>query len=201
MAMQQLSQSILQENYSAHLREMGYNLGPEHTGRMFTTAFVGVAEALSKIRSMDAPVAFKFNKLNGTSAAVAILQYFKNDNPSLPGNWSLTWSFDETDIPEGSKVISTSDPATYSYFRSAALSQNKMMFQNDSVMVDLLVAAFEQLYKWLDENATPGEEVGIIQDNTFQARVIVDENGEKVFSLEPIGEIKMLIKDDAAIER
>ena len=64
----------------------------------------------------------------------------------------------------------------------------------------MLTYLLQQIYKWLDENAKEGEEVIVEQDGIFQARVAV-ENGEKVFAIEPAGEVKMLIKDDAAIEK
>ena len=63
-----------------------------------------------------------------------------------------------------------------------------------------LVFMFEQLKKWLDENAAENEIVTIELDGVFQARVSV-EGGEKVFAFEADGEIKNLIKDDAAIEK
>ena len=47
--------------------------------------------------------------------------------------------------------------------------------------------------KWLDNNAVDGEEVGVEMDGVFQASVAV-ENGEKVFSIVPDGEIKKIIK-------
>ena len=57
----------------------------------------------------------------------------------------------------------------------------------------------QQIKNWLDANAVEGEEVGVEMDGVFQASVAI-ENGEKVFSIVPDGEIKKLIKDDAAIE-
>ena len=56
-----------------------------------------------------------------------------------------------------------------------------------------------QLRKWLDENTKSSEEALIELDGVFQARGAI-EGGEKVFAIEPAGEIKILIKDDAAIE-
>jgi len=56
------------------------------------------------------------------------------------------------------------------------------------------------LRRWLDENAKENEVVSIEQDGVFEARVAV-ENGEKVFAIEPAGEVKIIIKDDAAIEK
>ena len=51
-----------------------------------------------------------------------------------------------------------------------------------------------------NENASEKEEVGVELDGVFQARVAV-EDGKKVFAIEPAGEIKVLIKDDASIEK
>jgi hypothetical protein len=75
-----------------------------------------------------------------------------------------------------------------------------MRFDTPESIVVLPVFAFDQIHKWLDENAKEGEEVSIELDGTFQARVAI-EGGEKVFAIEPAGEIKMLIKDDTAIEK
>ena len=60
--------------------------------------------------------------------------------------------------------------------------------------------ALVQLHKWLDENAKEDMVESIELDGVFTARVGV-EDGVKVFSIEPHGEIKNLIKDDAAIEK
>ena len=75
-----------------------------------------------------------------------------------------------------------------------------MRFEDVAALIDCLACALIQLKKWLDENAKEGVETSIELDGFFQARVTV-ENGEKVFALEPAGEIKNLIKDDAAIEK
>jgi hypothetical protein len=60
--------------------------------------------------------------------------------------------------------------------------------------------ALSQIKKWLDENAKEGEETVIECPGLFQARVGI-EGGEKVFAIEADGEIKNIIKDDAAIEK
>jgi hypothetical protein len=75
-----------------------------------------------------------------------------------------------------------------------------MRFKGVSELVDCLIYALTTLKKWLDENAKENVEVSVELDGFFQARVAV-ENGEKVFAIEPDGEIKNLIKDDAAIEK
>jgi hypothetical protein len=74
-----------------------------------------------------------------------------------------------------------------------------MAFKDVSAITEINRYLLVQIKKWLDENAKEGEEVGVEEPGIFQASVVV-ENGEKVFSLVPEGEIKKLIKDDSAIE-
>ena len=129
-----------------------------------------------------------------------IVQYFENEDPSNPGNWNLVWSFDENDIPDGANRINFKDPASHPYFRAIAGDKYGIRFKDPSAIVTLHTYFFEQLRKWLDENADANKEVSIELETIFVARVAV-ENGEKVFALEPAGEMKVLIKDDAAIEK
>ena len=74
-----------------------------------------------------------------------------------------------------------------------------MAFKDTAAVVEVTRFFLEQVKKWLEENASETEEVGVEQEGVFQATVSV-ENGEKAFSLVPEGEIKKLIKDDASIE-
>ena len=54
-------------------------------------------------------------------------------------------------------------------------------------------------YNRWDDNASDVEETGVKLEGVVQFRVVV-EDGEKVFAIEPEGEIKQLIKDDSSIE-
>ena len=57
----------------------------------------------------------------------------------------------------------------------------------------------QMIKKWLDDNADESDTNGVELPGVIQFRVAV-ENGEKVFSAEPDGEIKQMVKDDKAIE-
>lgn len=196
-----LFDTTLPQNFSKGLfEEKNYDLAPEHTDKITYTVFTATADLLNNVKSKERPASFVFDRIDGSVIAAAIVQYFPNEDESKPGNWSLVWTFDEADIPENALRISLKDTQTHSYYRAIAGDKWGMKFKDPACLTTLLTYALEQIYKWLDENAAEGKEVSVEQEAVFQARVAV-ENGEKVFALEPAGEIKMLIKDDAAIEK
>lgn len=195
-----LFDSTLPQNYSKALfEEKCFDLAPEHTDKMFDVLFTGTANLLKSIKSLEKPVVFMINELNGNMVAAAICQYFKNDDANQPGNFSLVWTFDHADIPEGALVTSMDDTKTHSFFIAVAGSKYGIKFKDASCIVNTLGYTMVQLKKWLDENAKEGQIISVELDGVFQGRVEV-QNGVKVFAVEPDGEIKNLIKDDAAIE-
>lgn len=196
-----LFDTVLPSMYSKYLfEEKNTDLAPEHTDKMADVLFTGVANILASCKSMDHPVAFTFKKMDGTIIAASVVQYFKNEDKNNPGNWSLIWTFDEKDIPENALKIDFSDPQAGSYFVGAAGSKYGMRFESNSAMTDCLFGFIVQLKKYLDENVKEGVDVSVELEGIFQARAAV-ENKEKVFAIEVDGEIKNLIKDDAAIEK
>ena len=197
-----LTDTQLPAMYSSALYEEKYlNLAPEHLDKMYDVLFTGTANLLSNAKSKDRPASYTFYLDNGVFVAGAVIKYFPNaDDANSPGNWSLVWTFDEADIPADGLKMSIADTQTHSYFISAAGEKYGIQYKNESAIVTLLTYSLSQLKKWLDQNAKTSEEVTVECDGIFVARVGV-ENGEKVFSIEPAGEIKNLIKDDAAIEK
>lgn len=196
-----INETTLPQNYSKALyEERGFDLAKEHTDKITDILFTGVADTLNELKSKEHPTAFVFQNVSGDFVAGAICQYFENEDPEKPGNWSLVWTFDESDIPANAVVYSLNNEQTHSHFRGVAGDKHGIRFKYPEAIVTMLTYLLQQIYKWLDENAKEGEEVIVEQDGIFQARVAV-ENGEKVFAIEPAGEVKMLIKDDAAIEK
>ena len=192
----------LPNNYSKGLfEEKGANLAPEHTDKIADVAFTATAMVLNGSKSKEQPVALKFVREDGSMVAAGIAQYFENnDDPDQPGNWNLVFTFDENDIPDNCNIMLMTNPQLHPFFRSVSGDRYHFTFKTPATVIDLPTYFFEQLRKWLDENTKEGEEISIECDGVFQARGAV-EGGEKVFSIEPAGEIKMLIKDDAAIEK
>lgn len=185
------------------IEDKKYDLPPEFIPRLYTVAFYGTSHILASRRKQNnnsKPIAFIIDDMYGKVVACVILQLIDSADPSVPDSWNLVWSFDATDIPENADVAHLKDDLTHPIFETVAHKMANAEFKTGSHLVNLLTYIFEMLRKWLDENAKEGEEVSIQQDGVFEARVAI-ENGEKIFAIEPAGEVKIIIKDDAAIEK
>ena len=197
-------ESSLAENISKGLIEdKKYDLPPEFIPRLFTVAFFGTSHLLAKRRKENnsgKPIAFVIDDMYGKTVACAVLQLIEGADASLPDSWNLVWSFDSADIPENADVAHLTKDNCHPIFEVVGHKMCNMEFKTGSHLVNLLTYIFEMLRKWLDENAKETEVVSIEQDGVFEARVAV-ENGEKVFAIEPAGEVKIIIKDDTAIEK
>jgi len=181
--------------------EFEWDLRPEFLPKILECIFIATSEVLSSAKLIDKPVALVYRKANKEVVAAAVVQFFPNDeDPTKPGNWSLVWTFDEKDIPENAQIIEGTDPNVYVYFRAVAGSRFSFEYDALDVINVLNIASIGAVKKWLDENAKENDVICVEIENVFQARVAV-EGGVKIFAIEPAGEIKMLIKDDAAIEK
>lgn len=185
------------------IEDKKYDVPPEFIPRLYTIAFFGTSHLLAKRRKENnngKSIAFVIDDMYGKTVACAILQLIDGADSSLPDSWNLVWSFDANDIPENADVAHLTNDNCHPIFEVVAHKMCNAEFKTGSHLVNLLTYAFEMLRKWLDENAKETEVVSIEHDGVFEARVAV-ENGEKVFAIEPAGEVKIIIKDDTAIEK
>ncbi len=178
--------------------EKGYDVAETHIDKLFYVIMFGTANLLKDTKSKDAPTAFILTNIKNKPVAAAIVEYF--DNGDNPGNWSLSWTFDPEKIPENAVKINLQDDNTHSYFRIIAGEKYGMKFYDRTSIITLITYCMEQLYKWLDENAKEDQVTEIELDGIFNAKVEVVD-GVKVFAIEPAGEVKTIIKDDASIEK
>ena len=199
MALQSLLDTKIPMIYQTGMsNETIMNVSWEHTDKILTILVTGVTECLAKIKSKEYPVAFVFAEANDEFIAAAIVEYFEGEKGEA-GNWSYTWTFNKEDIPENARKVSASENDFFNFFRTPAFNKYGMVFDEmdfASIMFNYLLAVIK---KYLNDNASETEEWGVKLDGVIQFRVAV-ENGEKVLSAEADGEIKQLIKDDAAIE-
>lgn len=175
--------------------EKGYDLAETHVDKIFYTMFYGVSNLLKDNKSMEKPTTFVINEVNGKPIAGATVEFFKDSN-----NWSLTWTIEPENIPADSNKLDLQNDLTHSYFRTIAGEKWGMRFHDRTALITMLTYSIEQLYKWLDENAKEGSVVEIELDGVFKASVEV-KDGKKVFAVEPMGEVKTMIKDDSGIEK
>lgn len=192
----------LPELYSKYLfDEKKDDLSPDHTDKMADVLFTGVANILSEAKkTADKPVVFTITKIDNSVIIACIVQYFENEDKDNPGNWNMTWTFNESDIPADAIKIDLADVKSHSYFRGVAAEKYGMRFEDPDSIVDCMEVFAIALKQWLDINAKEGIETSVELEGIFQARSAV-EGGEKVFAVTADPEIKLLIKDDAAIEK
>ena len=199
MAVKKLMETTLPEIYQRVAdEEANQIIDASRTSMIADVAFTAVSNCLSSMKLKEKPMAFVFEELNGNFNAGAVVKYQDGGNDS-GDNWSYVWTFNREDIPEDAKVIKMTDIPAHQYFN--AVSGQKYHFSlKDFCIADAYSKFFKVLSSWLDENATADETTSIVLDGVFEARVDVD--GEEIIkSLEPSGEIKTLIKSDAAIEK
>ena len=185
------------------IEDKKYDVPPEFVPRGYEIAFFGASYLLSRRRKQNnnnKPIAFIIDDMSGKTVACAILQLIEGADSSLPDSWNLVWSFDPLDVPENADKVCLSNSNCHPAFIITAQKMFNTEFKTGGHLINLITYSFEMLYKWLDDNAKENEVVSIEQDGVFEARVAV-ENGEKVFAIEPAGEVKMLIKDDTALEK
>lgn len=192
--------SSIPEVFSRGLSDdKGLVVGANHTDKIANVLFIATSELLKELKNKEFPAVFRFTDLNGDLIAAAIVKYNANTDAKQPGNWSYIWTFDAADITDGSRIMDNTDTKSYPYFVSTAGSKYHMGFNQQSYISELSTYLLKTISKWLDDNANDKEETVIELEGVFQARCGV-EDGKVVKSIEVIGEVKAIIKDDAGIE-
>lgn len=195
-----LMESELPESYSKSLfYDINYDIAPEHTDKIAETIFNSVSDVLSSVSATNNQpvVAYVFNNVDKSFICAAILERHKNDNG--PDNVTLSWTFNEADVPEEATRYSLEDTLTHKFFISYA-SKWGMEFKDSSCLCNLCIYFFIHLVKWLDENASDSKEITITLNDVFEAKVAIEDN-EKVMAIVPLGEVKNLAKNDEANEQ
>lgn len=196
-----LMESQIPQNYQTGLyNEKGYELAAENTVDVADVLFSGVSECLGDIKNKEIPVAFVFEQNNQDFVAAAIVRYIPNeDDPNKAGAWNYVWTWYKDDVPSNARIVRASESDMSIYFRGTGLRKYGMQWKDINAINECSRYLLQQIKNWLDNNAVEGEVVEVHQDGIFQASVAI-ENGEKVYSIVPDGEMKKLIKDDSAIE-
>lgn len=185
--------------FSDTLLQYAYTLAADHTPKVLTALVNGISECLGDIKSKERPVAFVIEENNLDFIMGAVVEYHPNADADLPGNWSYIWTFDKSDIPEGARVVTLKDIEIFSYFKGVANKKFSMGYDTHDAFITMNVVLARTISNWLDTNAKEDEELNLVLDGVIQFRCAV-EGGHIFKSAEPVGETKVLIKGDAAIE-
>ena len=191
-------------NASAQGFAFGEDDRPERIIRSFFTA-VSLFLKVQKVAKEDEAVALVLTDTEGSFRFAAYMCYNPNqDNPKEPGSWTYEMTlreevFEELEKERKVKKLLVGDSAFYSIFCKAAYDVGGVEFESDHFMYDASMLVIDTIYQVLDGEAVPGETVEVEFPGYFKAIVSV-EDGEKVFGLEPLGQMKAIAKGDADLE-
>ena len=185
--------------WSEGLERDGVVLPVNYGHKIADVLFTATTKFLAAFKKKEAPSAFIFEEVNGNFIMGAVVEYHAGKNDKDPGNWSYIWTFDPADIPDTAERFYLTDPKVKPSYTDYSLHKYRYsVFEDQFVPVYLFMA--KMISKWLEDNVVENDIVGVELEGVFQARVAV-EDGSVVKSIEPAGEIKVLIKDDASIEK
>ena len=187
---------------------MGFGLDtddrPERLVKTVITAFA-VYLSHRKVSKADEATALVLQDINGNFKFACIVEYHINDtNPDEPGNWSYVMTFNQSDLEdlEKRKTVKkylVGDDTFRRIIDKCGYDVGGLQFERDTFYHDSCIIVIETLLQVLDHEAKEGEVVDIEMPGYFTMSVAV-ENGNKVFSITPDGQIKALIKSDVALD-
>lgn len=190
------------EDFSRALAQQSFLIGPTHTPRIATVLFHGVSRCLGAMKNTTIPKAIVFRSMDHSFLAGAKVEYVANaDDPSNPssGRWDYTWTFYEDDLKGCDCVDVSSNNIVSTYFVSSGSELYNMRFAGQDLCIMMMTLMIEMIINWLRENASESEPAILTLDGVFKATATV-ENGKTIMGIVPDGEMKILIKDDSAIQ-
>jgi len=174
--------------------------------RIVKTFFAGVSTYLSKrkVTKADECVALVLQDTSGNFKFAGIVEYFPNENPDEPGNWTYTMTLYEEDLEDLAKRKTVKkylvgDDAFKSIIDKVSYDVGGFVFERETFIYDACLLVVDTIVQVLDHEAKDDETVDVTMPGYFTASVAV-ENGEKVMSITPDGHMKALIKSDIELD-
>lgn len=181
--------------------EANFDWDPMDTEDMYKILFTAISRHLGLMKSKEnGSVALVINDYKANLLMAAIVRYIPNDdNPSMPGNWNLSYTLEQDDLKDVAIKMYSEDISFHRVMADVGREIGKFEFISTAFIEDVTKWCIQCLLEVLDKNAVEGVDVSIEQPDMFIARVGV-EDGYKVMAIEPAAKTKQLIKGDAAIE-
>ena len=193
-----LQETSIPTNFSQVMTTIGRRVEPDKVGIVYDTLIMAMSDFLSQVKSKENKIALAVKDLKGNLLLAGIVNYHKNENEEMPGNWSYELTFNEEDL-NGCNVSLSTDPHFNRVFLKTLENLHGLLLDDPIVMQPMIEEGINVVKQWLDVNAKENEEISVEHPGFFVASVSV-ENGEKIYAIVPDGAMKRLIKDDSALE-
>lgn len=195
-----LQQTTIPNSFAPEVKNYGMQWNPESTTMFYEIEFSAIGHFLQLKRNSETKqkIALQIDDMKGGFILAGICEYIKTGDSADAedeGNWTLTLSFDPTSISD-CQVYHSTDIEFQRVLAERGNNMYRLIFMNNQFINPLIVISCTLLKNWLELAAKEGEEVEIEVSKYFTAKVVVDENKEKILSIEPSGELAQLIKDD-----
>lgn len=182
---------------------------PTYAGKILEAIFGGTSLILGRMKDTVDMVCLKFkNPKTDEFIAAATISYSNDDSDDMSkGYWNYTWTFNEDDIDFDAIVIDfaseyknlVSDYVSYAinrYHVNESILKRYIDIHTISHSIDSIMNI---LKNWLTSNAS-SEGIRVVLPGVFHAFAMID-SGETIIGIEPSGEMKILVKDDKAIQQ
>lgn len=193
----EMKDTQMYSNMQTEAASIGWDLTLSECELVTKTMFNGITDYLNIAKNKSTPVAVMVQDVKGEKIAFGCVKYDKSeDNESSDGSWEYFWSFDPKDIPENATVYIIDQEPVQRVIAKRGHNMCQMVVGVLNYISVLCCVTFSIVHDTLDQqDVAEGDEYTIELPGFFEASVSV-ENGEKVFSITPKEEMKVLIKAD-----
>jgi hypothetical protein len=192
----------IHDDFSVSVATIGYAIGPANVAKVASSLFGGVSEFLSAVKNTSIPKGLIFAGLDGSFIAGAKVEYIKNSDDSDPaaGHWNYSWTTISSDMNDSDNIIVSQDIRIYDYFASNAFKHFHMRFVDAPTCITMMTTLVEMIIHFIRENTKPNDGATLVLDGVFKAFGEVESDGSVSVAIIPDGDMKVLIKDDSAIQ-
>lgn len=215
---QQVVSAVSKEMVDAYIKSckdsVGWDLVEDNKlvcSRSYNLLFRSITNFMAKVKDVKSgAVGFIAEDPMQNFAFGAIVEVHSNEDPDLPGNFSYVFTFDPEDLKDCKVVYKMSgnefkevaiDTAVHEYgYQFKTTGETDAIEQTRSIITQLLTNAAKCIRQWVEENSVAPEPRVTEIKNVVVIEAMLDETGMKVFAITPSGELKNVIKNDAALE-
>lgn len=198
----EMKETQVYQSVSTEAVLIGWDLSLTEIDSITKIIFNGITDYLALGKNKTVPQVVLVQDIKGNNIAFGCVRYCESDSEEDgEGSWEYFWSFNTEDIPENATVYTIDNEAVLKVIARRGHNMCKMVVGVLNYLSIATVLIMNAIHDTLDQqNVANGETFTLDLPGYFEASVSV-ENGEKVFSITPKEEMKVLIKDDSLIEK
>lgn len=183
-----------QSVFTKYAFEIDEDIAKGYTKSLFTS----FSEFLKIVKNEEEPVLLEVSSLTGEFLFGAAVRYNKNDDPTKPGNWVFSYTFNAEDVADIRTRYLYTDPQFGVILSNTMYTLFNYVWNVDSDTAKrLTIGCIESIRNFLEANAVEGDVTTLTCGDLFVATSGI-ENGEKVMAITPGEKSKEIVKEPKA---